>query len=130
MRLLALAFVAGAFALQNQRALPDFPFALAGVAAGLACALVPRGHAVSRAALLLACGALAGVGYAAWRAELRLAQSLPLAWEASDLVVTGIVAGLPQRTAAGTRFLFEVRTWDSPGAASRAPLPALVTLAG
>src|SRR5690348_5151972 len=115
MRLFALAFVLGALVLQNQRSLPESRIALAAVAAGLACALVPRERAAARALFVLACGALAGFAYAGWRAELRLAESLPLAWEGRDVAVTGIVAALPQPSEAGTRFLFEADRWgDGP----------------
>src|SRR6185503_11063322 len=69
MRLFALAFVLGALVLQNQRSLPESRIALAAVAAGLACALVPRERAAARALFVLACGALAGFAYAAWCAE-------------------------------------------------------------
>src|SRR5512142_101529 len=108
MRLFALAFVLGAFVLQNQRTLPELPIALLGVAAALACALVPRERRLVRAAFVLACGALLGFGWAAERAQWRLAEALPPAMEGGDAVVTGIVSGLPQPGETGTRFLFEV----------------------
>jgi len=108
MRLFALAFVAGTFLLQNQRSLPELPYALLGVAAGLACALVPRRRVAARGVLLVACGALAGFGHAAWRAQRVLEDRLPVALEGRDVVVQGLVAGLPQVGASATRFLFEV----------------------
>ena len=130
MRLFALALVAGAFLLQQQRSLPEAPIALAGIAFALAWMLVPRGRPLAAALLALASGASIGFGYAAWRAELRLAESLPVAMEGRDAVVTGIVSGLPQERAAATRFLFEVEDW---GAAIdpriRAGLPSTLSLA-
>jgi competence protein ComEC len=124
MRPFALAFVAGAFVLQNQRALPELNWALAALAAALALALVPRERRIARVLLLALCGAAAGFGYAAWRAEVRLAEALPRALENADIEVTGIVAGLPQLTERGTRFAFEI---EDPVRAN-VTLPALVSL--
>ena len=54
MRLFALAFVLGAFLLQNQRALPGREGMLLGVAAALACALVPHERRVARGLVVAA----------------------------------------------------------------------------
>ncbi|MFP3563198.1 DNA internalization-related competence protein ComEC/Rec2 [Paraburkholderia sp. SIMBA_030] len=59
----------------------------------------------------------AGFGYAAWRAEVRLAVSLPNAWEGRDIDVVGSIKGLPARDDRGARFLFEVESADAPIAA-------------
>jgi competence protein ComEC len=66
--------------------------------------------------------ACAGFGYAAVRAELRLAASLPSAWEGRDIEVVGSIKGLPSRDDNGVRFLFEVE-------AATAPVVALATAA-
>ncbi|MGF6994708.1 DNA internalization-related competence protein ComEC/Rec2 [Paraburkholderia sp. GAS32] len=58
-----------------------------------------------------------GFGYAAWRAETRLAVSLPSAWEGRDIDVVGSIKGLPSRDEKGARFLFEVESVDVPIAA-------------
>ena len=58
--------------------------------------------------------ACAGFGYAAWRAELRLAVSLPTAWEGRDLEVEGAIRGLPTHDDKGARFLFDVDSVDAP----------------
>jgi competence protein ComEC len=132
MRLFALAFVLGAFALQNQPALPETRFAFLAGACALALFLVPDDRRAARALLLLAFGSCAGVGYATWRAERRLAEALPRAWEGRDLQLTGIVAGLPQTNARGTRFLFDVERMAPPEGASPidgAGLPSTVSLA-
>ena len=122
MRLFALAFVLGALALQQQRSLPGAGLAPLGAALVLACALVPARLTLVRAALALAGGALVGFGYAAWRAEARLAEALPLANEGVDLVVTGRVSGLPQANERGVRMLFDVDSWaDAGGTALPAP---------
>jgi competence protein ComEC len=56
----------------------------------------------------------AGFGYAAWRAEMRLAFSLPTAWEGRDLDVVGAIRGLPTHDDKGARFLFDVESVDAP----------------
>ena len=58
--------------------------------------------------------ACAGFGYAAWRAEMRLALSLPTAWEGRDLEVQGAIRGLPSRDEKGARFLFDVDSVAAP----------------
>ena len=127
MRLFALAFVAGAFLLQQQRSLPEVRFALLGLAAALAWRLAARRPALA-AGMALASGLALGFGYAAWRAELRLAEALPAAMEGRDVAVTGIVSGLPQERTEGTRFLFDVEDWGA--AAQRgAALPSTLSLA-
>ena len=75
-------------------------------------------------ALLVMATAAAGAGwaYAAWRADLRLAEALPGEWEGRDVVVTGVVASLPQDFERGLRFVFEVEE-------SAAPLPQKISLA-
>jgi competence protein ComEC len=64
------------------------------------------------------CAAIcAGFGYAAVRAEMRLAVGLPQAWEGRDIDVVGSIRGLPARDEKGARFLFEVESADVPVAA-------------
>lgn len=58
----------------------------------------------------------AGFFYAAWRAEVRLADALPAAWEGRDIQLTGVVAVLPQFTERGVRFDFDVEEVSTPGA--------------
>lgn len=106
MRLFALAFTLGALALQQASELPPVALAPAGAAALLSLALVPARCLAARLALLAAAGALCGYGWAAWRAQLRLAERVPPALEWRDVVVTGLVAGLPQAEERGTRFVF------------------------
>ncbi len=69
------------------------------------------------AALLaaVAAGAL-GFGYAAWRADTRLADQLPIEWEGVDLAVVGVVDELPQASSRGTRFAFAVERVETPDA--------------
>ena len=121
MRLFALAFTLGTLALQQQAELPAVRWALAGAALLLGAALIPRERRAARGLLVLAAGALAGFGIAAWRAEARLADGLPRALEGQDVAVTGVVAGLPQVMGNGVRFLFEVEEGAS--------VPGLISLA-
>jgi competence protein ComEC len=90
----------------------------AGGALGLGAAWVWR-----RAIALGLVGVFAlGFGASGWRASLRLDDALPAALEGRDLAVTGIVATLPQRSAAGLRFRFDVeRAQDRDGAEVHIP---------
>ena len=65
--------------------------------------------------------ALLAFGASDWRAAQRLAEALPAALEGRDLSVTGVVASLPQRSAAGLRFRFEVESAALDGAPVRLP---------
>jgi competence protein ComEC len=127
MRWLLLAFSLGVLALQQQAELPG-PDALAWAAlsvvvVGLALlvARVARGRAraLARGAALLSAAAavgLAGFDYAAWRAEMRLADALPGAWEGRDVAIVGIVDELPQPSDRGPRFAFAVERVLTPDA--------------
>ncbi|HEY0229952.1 MAG TPA: ComEC/Rec2 family competence protein, partial [Dokdonella sp.] len=66
-----------------------------------------------------------GFGYAALRADMRLAVSLPTAWEGRDIEVVGSIKGLPSRDENGARFLFGVDPADAPMAA----FPRVIQLA-
>jgi competence protein ComEC len=113
MRLFATAFVLGTLALQQRAELPAVSFALLGVAVLLAARL-SRGVPWAHLLLLGVAGAAIGFGYAAWRAQLRLAEALPVALEGRDIALTGVVAGLPQVNPMGARFLFHVEDADAP----------------
>jgi len=106
MRLFVLAWLAGAIALQRAAGLPEFAWGALGLAALLAGLLFR--NTTLRAGAVVAAGILCGFGYCAWRAELCLADELPVRWEGADIPVTGIVEGLPQVGEANTRFLFAV----------------------
>ena len=121
MRLFAASFLAGTVVLQQAAALPDTR--LAGLAGALLLATRLARHAAGRALLVAAAGFLAGHDLAAWRAQSRLADELPRAWEGRDIEVEGIVTGLPQAGERGTRFLFDPLV-VAPGAA----VPSRVSL--
>ncbi|MEW6134047.1 MAG: DNA internalization-related competence protein ComEC/Rec2 [Pseudomonadota bacterium] len=119
MRPRLVAFAAGVWLLQQQPALPGtqwlwlLPLALTPL-------VLPEGRTgmqryLRRFLVVLACAAL-GFAWAGWRAQLRLADSLPSAWEGVDVRVAGVVAGLPDRDAHGERFDFRVEQVLTPGA--------------
>jgi competence protein ComEC len=121
MRLFVIAWLCGAFALQQQAELPPPAWCAAALATLLFSFLVRSGNL--RAVMLVAAGLLCGFGYAAWRAELRLADELPRRLEGADVEVTGVIEALPQPAEASTRFRFEIE------AANGVPVPRHVSLA-
>ncbi|WP_321952876.1 DNA internalization-related competence protein ComEC/Rec2 [Paraburkholderia bannensis] len=68
-----------------------------------------------------------GFGYAAWRAELRLAQTLPAAWQKRDIEVTGHIARMLAHDATAASFLFSVESWGVPDSHAQM-LPDLLQL--
>jgi competence protein ComEC len=61
-------------------------------------------------------GALLGFAYAAAIAQWRLGDRLDPAWEGRDMVLTGVIAGLPQPFERGVRFEFDVESaqpWEA-----------------
>lgn len=122
MRLFAAAFLAGTAVLQQAAALPDQRHLGLAAAAALASRLAR--HRLARALLVAGAGFVAGHDLAAWRAQERLADELPAAWEGRDIEAEGIVAGLPQPGERGTRFLFDPEGTTTPGAR----LPSRISL--
>ena len=125
-------FAAGVGVLQTRAELPAAPWAwlaLAGALLAVVAALRARvrrapsapdartGHAAlpGLAAVALA-AALAGYGYAAWRADVRMADALPASWEGEDIAIVGIVDDLPDTSDRGVRFAFAVERVETPGA--------------
>lgn len=125
-------FALGVIGLQQQRALPHLPVCvtvlLLAVAASMwavhalarrsgslslpSCA-GSRGWRASGWAAVWIAAACVGFGYAAWRADLRLARALPAVWESRELAVGGYVASMPEYGADGARFLFAVESWPA-----------------
>ena len=64
---------------------------------------------------------VAGFAASDWRAGLRLDDQLPPSLEGEDVLVTGVVASLPQLTPAGLQFRFEVDDARWRGQAVRLP---------
>ena len=106
---LALAWIAGVALHLQQRAL--WPVEASAVLLVLGALGVAAGWRWRRAFVFALIGALLlAFGASGLRASLRLVDGLAPALEDRNLVVTGIVASLPQTSAAGLRFRFEVDT--------------------
>jgi competence protein ComEC len=119
------AFAAGVVLLQFQPTLSSPVPWLVGGAGTLFVALLlrtgiprrTRGGVPRVCAAAALAGTLAlGFGYAAWRAEIRLADALPAEWEGEDITVVGVVDDLPVAGPRGTRFAFAVERVETPGA--------------
>ena len=119
MRCLLLSFSLGVVILQQQAMLPSpwqaltaaLPMGIALACAAYSKRAVGARRSLARGAGLLAAGlsiGLAGFFYAAWRADTRLADQLPTAWEGQDIALVGIVDDLQQPADRGTRFAFSV----------------------
>lgn len=117
MRLSILAFAAGVLVLQMQGELPGLVLLSALALASVAGFFVARnGTAMpARSVVVLSCAVL-GFVWAGGRAQIRLADDLPEAWEGQDVELVGVVAALPQRFAQGERFVFDVEQAVTPGA--------------
>ncbi|TMH42508.1 MAG: DNA internalization-related competence protein ComEC/Rec2 [Betaproteobacteria bacterium] len=114
MRFAALGFTLGVWLLQQQPELPGAAWlalvsALAAIGAlGLSRRVSPI---VAAGASFIGFAAL-GFAWAAVLAQLRLSDRLDPALEGRDVLVSGVVAGLPQSFERGVRFEFDV---ESPG---------------
>ncbi|HYP67717.1 MAG TPA: DNA internalization-related competence protein ComEC/Rec2, partial [Thiobacillaceae bacterium] len=119
MRVKLLAFAAGVWLLQQQPELPDprylWLLPLPATLVWLPSFSDSRIEALRQAGLALLCLAL-GFAWAAWRADLRLADALPSQWQGTDITLSGVVAGLPDRDIHGERFDFDVERIATPGA--------------
>ena len=118
---LLLAFAAGIGVLQTRAALPEPSWAPIAVAVLLVVnAWWIRGKRGWRkhGRFLISVGAagVSGFGYAAWRADVRLADELPPEWEGVDVVVIGVVDDLPRASDRGHRFALRVERVETPGA--------------
>ena len=123
MRLNILLFAFGVWLLQQRPELPDLR-GLGMLLAGVAALLVLCQRRILRVVLVgLLCGGL-GFGWAATLAHWRLADELPVDWEARDILITGVVAGLPQRDERSVRFEFDVENVHNP----RAQVPRRIVL--
>ncbi len=125
MRWNILAFALGAAWLQTRPALPPLLWSAALPLLGLLALGWPGanrfpkpGLVVRRLALLalLSLAFLTGFFYAAWRADLRLSEHLSAQWEGRDVALVGRVAGLPETTPNGLRFVLDIAAVHTPGA--------------
>ncbi|MGB8855251.1 MAG: DNA internalization-related competence protein ComEC/Rec2 [Burkholderiales bacterium] len=112
MRLFILGFVFGVWFLQQQAQLPDLRYAwvvpLLAVAWLTAQKFRLKYSASLGWAFLIVLAIGCGFHWAAWRAQVRIAEHLPAEWEGRDISVIGVVASLPQKTARGLRFEFDI----------------------
>ncbi len=117
---LALAWLAGvALHLQERSLAPPAWYVAATVAA---TAALFAGGIWRRLFVLALLGALlAGYSASGWRGAERLQEVLDPALEGRDVVVTGVVASLPQQGEAGLRFRFEVEAAQRDGATVAVP---------
>jgi competence protein ComEC len=117
---LALAWIAGVALHLQQRTLWPVPACLAGVGLGV-LGLVAAWRWRRAFVVGLLGVALLAFGASGWRASIRLADKLPDAIEGQDVSVTGVITSLPQRSAAGLRFRFEVEAASLQGRPVRVP---------
>ena len=122
---LALSWIAGVALHLQQRSLGPAALCIAAAALGAVGIIVAwrwrRAYGVGLLGI-----ALLAYGGSGWRASQRLADALPTALEGQDLRVTGVIASLPQRSAAGLRFRFEVEAAQWRGQPVR--LPGLLSI--
>jgi competence protein ComEC len=109
----ALAWLAGVAAQLQQATL--WPMQWYALVVASALLLVALGQRLRRVpwlrGALMACAACAlGLGVSGWHAGRLLDDALPPQLEGADVQLTGVVAGLPQVGASGTRFRFEVES--------------------
>ena len=117
---LALAWLGGIALHLQQHSLGPGWAGPAMLAAGVCSALIAWRW--RRAFLIGLIGAaLLGAGAAEWRASLRLAETLSGDVEGRDIVVEGVVASLPQHSAAGLRFRFDVNSAQLDGQGVEVP---------
>ena len=121
MRIALIAFCFGVWLLQQQAALPSARW-LWLLPLLSAVALLPPFYSVlfkivRRLGIALLCAAL-GFAWAAWRADLRLADRLPDHWQGVEISVIGVVNDLPQTNARGERFVLDVEQVITPNAPS------------
>ncbi|WP_303785485.1 DNA internalization-related competence protein ComEC/Rec2 [Azovibrio restrictus] len=111
--------VLGILVLQQQAGLPSagWRWCVAGIVLHFCLLALGRRNFPVGSLLLgtLLAGSCAGFGWAAWRAELRLADALEPAWEGQDLRLTGQVASLPVVFERGQRFEFRVEAVETAG---------------
>lgn len=119
MRFYLIAFCLGVWLLQQQAVLPSSRWL--GLLPLLGSVLwLPRysqtpPEILRRLAVALLSLAL-GFAWAAWRADLRLAERLPDHWQGVDIRLVGVVSDLPQSDARGERFVFDVEQVLTPDA--------------
>ena len=119
MRLYLIAFCVGVGLLQLQSDLPParwlwvLPLLSAVLWAPTSFHFISE--SLRRAGVALLCAAL-GFAWAAWRADMRLAERLPEHWQGVDVELIGTVVDLPQQNVRGEHFLLQVNEVLTPNA--------------
>lgn len=108
-----LAFVFGAWCLQQQPVLPPLTWLLILIPIALLLYRLHQ-HAIARMVILIPLATLAGFFWASAFAQHRLADALSPALEGKDIQVIGVVASLPQSHDRGQRFEFNVEQTRTP----------------
>jgi competence protein ComEC len=103
----ALAILVGCLLVQALHGLPPRGVDITLIGGGLLVVAVGLRWGRWRVVLWLAL-VVAAFGWTAWRADGALSARLPHALEKQDVLVTGVVTGLPRAQAASTRFDFNV----------------------
>lgn len=76
---------------------------------------------------VVGCALLCGFAWGLWRAEVRLADALPVQLESRDLLITGAVETLPRLDSRGLRAVFAVEAAQTPqGEPARVPARVLL----
>ena len=108
-------FVAGIALLQQQALLPPLAWTVV-LPPLLLLAWYTRAQRWIFFAVMGVCCVSAGFFYAAARAQLRINDALPPAWEGRDVQIVGVVASLPQHYERSVRFEFDVERVITPDA--------------
>ncbi|HMM47580.1 MAG TPA: DNA internalization-related competence protein ComEC/Rec2 [Thiobacillaceae bacterium] len=117
MRLFLIAFCAGVWWLQQQASLPALRWLglLPLMAAILWMPRSSRLHVeVGRRLGVALLGLALGFAWAAWRADVRLEERLPVHWQGVDIELVGVISDLPYANARGERFVFDVEEMVTP----------------
>jgi len=118
MRLALVAFCLGVVLLQFQASLPSArAFALVPLLSlTLLLPATPGWRVWLRRAGLVLLALSLGMAWATWRADVRLAERLPLHWQGVDIELVGVVSDLPHAQALGERVRLDVEQVLTPGA--------------
>lgn len=122
MRVAVLSFLAGIAWLQLQADLPHVLTLAILAVVGLSVLAVGRWLGGLSVLAVIVGAFLLGASWGGWRAQCRLDDALPVAYEGRDIEVVGVVAGLPQSLERGLRFDFDVEQ-------AEAAVPSRISLA-
>lgn len=119
MRLNLIAFCLGVWWLQQQADLPPMHW-LWGLPLLATLLWWPQSsqrliESTRRAAIAVLCVVL-GFAWAAWRADVRLAERLPAHWQGVDIELVGVISDLPHTHDRGERFVLDVERVLTPNA--------------